>query len=940
MTEQAFTKSPLRILHLEDDKHDAELVRECLTEDGISFELEVVETGEDFLAALDTGEFDLVIGDSSLPSFDGMTALAAVRAKYKYLPFILVSGTIGEHVAVEALKNGATDYIMKSRMYRLGAAVRRALQEVEERVERDRVQKALQESEERFRTMAENIQEVFWMTSADFNRVFHVSPAYEKLWGRVAEGDYEDPNSWFEAILKEDRDQVREALRGLSMGKEYITEYRIRRPDGSIRWVEDRGYPVYDKSNTLDRYVGVAADITDRKQAKLALMEQIHLAAFSADVGIALTQDESLPKILNLCTDAVVKHLDAAFARIWTLNAEQKVLEVQATSGFMSLEHRIDGPVPVGKSIIGKIAEDRRPHISDAVLRNLDIGDSSAAKGEEIVSFAGYPLLFGNQLVGVLAVLAHGPVKSTIHNAMESVANHIALGIHRHWTQDALRKSEQQYRRLFEDSKDVVFISSLDGQFLDINRAGIELFGYSSKEEMLQLEIASDIYWSPQEREAWIQQLLSQGYVQDYEKVLKRKDGQKLITVETSTAVRNDDGKIVAYRGIMRDVTNLKSLQERLVRSQKMEAIGQLAGGVAHDFNNILMAVGSYAELLLMKMSENDPHRKEILEMEKVIGQGANLTRQLLAFGRRQVLTPRILDLRNAVSSLEKMIQRFIGENIEMESYFSEDLGQVEADPGQIEQVLINMALNARDAMPGGGKLTIEIQNVELDEAYVKQHPDVKPGRYVMLAISDTGCGMSDETTARIFEPFFTTKEEGKGTGLGLASVYGIVKQSGGHVFVYSQLDRGTTFKVYFPRVRSNKDEETTPFSASLAAGGNETILLVDDNESVRTAIAAFLELTGYTVLQADHGRKAIELAGQHPKPIHLLITDVIMPGMNGWELAERLKAKLPDLKILHMSGFSEEAVRRKALLGPDAAFLSKPATMESLLRKIREMLG
>ena len=372
-----------------------------------------------------------------------------------------------------------------------------------------------------------------------------------------------------------------------------------------------------------------------------------------------------------------------------------------------------------------------------------------------------------------------------------------------------------------------------------------------------------------------------------------------------------------------------------------MEAIGRLAGGVAHDFNNILTAIGGYTDLLLADLPAGDHRRHDVEEISQAAQRAAGLTHQLLAFSRRQVLQPKVISFNALVPDIEKMLRRLIGEDILLATVLDRRLGNVRADPGQLEQVIVNLAVNARDAMPNGGRLTIETRNVELDEVYATDHPSVKPGRYVMLAVTDTGVGMDEETKARIFEPFFTTKVRGKGTGLGLATVYGIVQQTGGHIWPYSEPGRGTTMRVYLPRVDDPTDPIEHPGDAALAVGGTETILIVEDEAPVRAVTRHLLQRNGYTVMEAADGPAALalvdgEAAGQH---IDLLLTDVIMPGMSGRELADQLRVRRPNLRVLFMSGYTDDAVVRHGMLEPGLAYLEKPFRPTTLLRKVRGVL-
>ena len=382
-----------------------------------------------------------------------------------------------------------------------------------------------------------------------------------------------------------------------------------------------------------------------------------------------------------------------------------------------------------------------------------------------------------------------------------------------------------------------------------------------------------------------------------------------------------------------------KALQEQLRQSQKMEAIGSLAGGIAHDFNNLLTVIKGYSQLSLMELKEGDPLKPNIEEVQKAADRAAGLTRQLLAFSRRQVMEMRVLDPNTLLRDLDKMLRRIIGEDIELVTQLADDLGTIKADPGQVEQVIMNLAVNARDAMTKGGKLTIETANVELDKTYARNHVAVEPGPYVMLSVSDTGVGMTPEVRDRVFEPFFTTKEKGKGTGLGLSTVYGIVKQSGGNIWVYSEPGKGTAFKIYLSRVDEPLEEVGEKVVQKELTGRGETILVVEDEEEVRKLAVQILRRQGYTVLEASQGNEASHICEQHKGPIHLMVMDVVMPGMNGRELAKSLEPHHPEMKVLYMSGYTDDAIVHHGVLEKGLSFLQKPFTIDGLLRKVREVL-
>jgi PAS domain S-box-containing protein len=418
-----------------------------------------------------------------------------------------------------------------------------------------------------------------------------------------------------------------------------------------------------------------------------------------------------------------------------------------------------------------------------------------------------------------------------------------------------------------------------------------------------------------------------------------RPDGTIRLVQQQAEVVRGQDGKVVRMVGTTQDITDLRSLEEQLRHSQKMEAVGRLAGGIAHDFNNLLTAINGYCDLILEDLSDENPLRSDLMEIRRAGERAATLTRQLLAFSRKQVLEPRVINLNSIVAEMDSMLRRLLGEHIQLNTHFQPDLGLVKADPGQLEQVILNLAVNARDAMPDGGRLTIETSNAVLDEDYARTHQTVVPGVYTMLAVSDTGCGMDSETLAHLFEPFFTTKDPGKGTGLGLSMVYGIVKQSGGSIWVYSELKQGSTFKIYLPSLQEAREPDASQEPLGKLAKGFETVLVVEDEVAVRSLARIALQRSGYQVLEAANGEEALSVSREHPGQIQLLVTDMVMPGMNGRQVAEALESQRPSMKVLYLSGYTENTITRGGALGADLPFLQKPFTTEVLLRKVRQVL-
>jgi len=513
--------------------------------------------------------------------------------------------------------------------------------------------------------------------------------------------------------------------------------------------------------------------------------------------------------------------------------------------------------------------------------------------------------------------------------------------------QEEVSKYTQQLQTLSENAPFGMVMIDKDGSYKYINPKFRELFGYDLNDIPDGKTWFTKAYPDPTYRHqvisTWINDLEgleSEGKRPRTFKVTCKDGTEKIINF---IPVQLETGENLMA---CEDITELKraeeekaALQEQLRQSQKVEAIGRLAGGIAHDFNNYLTVIKGYSELSRFELKEGNPLRGNIDEIQNAAERAASLTRQLLAFSRRQVMEIQVLDLNTVLRDLEKMLRRVIGEDIELITLLAEDLGRARADVGQIEQVIMNLAVNAKDAMPSGGKLTIETANAELDESYARSHLDVKHGPYVMFSVSDTGVGMSPEVKERIFEPFFTTKEKGKGTGLGLSTTYGIVKQSGGHIWVYVEQGKGTTFKIYLPRVNEPLEEIRKKVSKEELPRGDETILIVEDEEEVRKLAGKILERQGYRILETFNGNDALVACERHQSPIHLMLADIVMPGMSGSELGKLLKPLYPDIKTLYMSGYTDNAIVRHGVLEKGVNYIQKPFTMEGLAKKVREVL-
>jgi two-component system, cell cycle sensor histidine kinase and response regulator CckA len=629
-------------------------------------------------------------------------------------------------------------------------------------------QQEAREREERFRQLAENIDEVFYIMDAQFKETLYINPAYERIWGHSCQSLYDAPLSFMEPVPAEDRVRLQGYIERIQRGEQPgKLEIRVVQPSGEVRWVLTHAVPIRNEHGEVYRISGIALDITESHEARLALEE-------SAD----------------------------------------------------------------------------------------------------------------------------------------------------------------RYRKLTLASFDAIVITE-DGLLREVNPGFLEMFGYESAEEVIGRSVADFV--AEESREALGRRLASDAEG-TYELAGVRKDRGK-VTLETTARMHVISGKRVRITAL-RDVTERRKLENQLRQAQKMEAVGRLAGGVAHDFNNLLTVIMIHTDLLLEGLVPTDPRAADLIQIRQASVTAASLTRQLLAFSRQQVIEPRVVVLEDLVTQTQKLLTRLIGEDIELATKFGSEPCVVYSDPGQLEQVIMNLVVNARDAMPTGGKLTIETSRVELDEEYAAAHWPATTGRYAMLAVSDTGVGMDEETRSHIFEPFFSTKEQGKGTGLGLATVYGIVKQSAGFIWVYSEPGNGATFKIYLPLHESaaavaaedQTDEQRAPL-------GSETVLVVEDSKSVRDIARRVLERQGYRVLDASLASDALQLATASDGPIHLLLTDVIMPEMSGRVLAEKFALLQPKSKVLYMSGYTDDAVIRHGVLRAKTAFLQKPFTAEALARRVREVL-
>jgi PAS domain S-box-containing protein len=690
------------------------------------------------------------------------------------------------------------------------------------------------------------------------------------------------------------------------------------------------------KLNVLLPVLSRAMQMRRVKAENLELRETVAMNELIQAVALTLDPDVILHKV----ADAARQQCQADEVSIMLPTENQNELCVRVVHGEGARDI-LGERVSIETGIAGWVARHRqtltfRGKVDDPRFAPINPRDS-------IHSSVSMPMLVGNKLVGVLNINSTNSRSSfTVGQtkALSILANVAAPALESARLYREVQETERRYRSIFENAVEGMYQTTPDGKIIAANPAMARILGYESPAELMAsiTDLEAQVYVDPPARAQFLQEIEKRGVVQGFETQMFRKDRSRIWVNVGGQAIRDDNGDVVQYEGGIEDISERKRLEEQLFQSQKMEAIGTLAGGIAHDFNNLLTAIIGYSQLVASRLAEGDPMLREIQEISRAGSRAAELTSQLLAFSRKQVMQLKVVNLNTIVENISKMIGRLIGEDIELVASLDPGLGQIRADPGQMEQVIMNLAVNARDAMPKGGKLIIETGEMLLDEAYARLHLQVRPGPFVMLAVSDTGCGMDSETRSQIFDPFFTTKEPGKGTGLGLSTVYGIVKQSGGDIWVYSEPGRGTTFKVYLPCV-----EQAVAHSPreplQMKTTGTETVLLVEDESLVRELAAVVLRDRGYQVLEASGGQDALRIARRHKGRIHLLLTDVVMPEMSGKELSERIKSTRSDINVLFSSGYTNDAVLHYGVLDGEIEFIQKPFTPNTLANKVRELL-
>ena len=718
----------------------------------------------------------------------------------------------------------------------------------------------------------------------------------------------------------------------LVKGERINLETKRRRKDGTLVEVSVSCAPLTLDGQIAGFYAGYH-DISDRKRVE-ALSSALYRVAEKSSSAHDLQQ-------FFAAVHGIVDEL--MYARNFYIALYDPVTELLTFPYFVD-EH--DAPPPakkMGRGLTDYLIRTGEPLLATPeVLQAMEDRGDVARNGSRSLDWMGVPLKVNSNTFGALVVQTYS--KNIRYGERDKeiltfVARQLASAVEIKRNEQALRRSEARYRSLVQSSVYGIYRSSLEGRFLDVNPALIAMLGYRSAEEVLLLDPEQDVFAQPEEHARLIEEFRRTGRLDGFEVKWKRK-GNGAITVRISgRAVSSADEPADVLEAIAEDVTDRRALEDQFRQAQKMEAVGRLAGGVAHDFNNLLMVISGYAEVILNQLDAQHPLHEKGRAIQQAADRATTLTRQLLAFSRKQLLELKVVDVNAIVHDMERLLRPLIGENVEFVTLLSSEAAQTRADAGQLEQVVMNLVVNAKDAMPAGGKLTIQTQNTVVDENHRRGQQFIRPGRYVVLSVSDTGTGMDKETQSRIFEPFFTTKEKGKGTGLGLSTVYGIVKQSGGYVIVQSEKGRGSSFHIYLPQAQGVAEKHAAPV-ADAALGGSETILLVEDEESVRQLVRDTLVAKGYQVLEAESGEAGLGMSAAHTGKIDLVITDVVMPGMGGRELVKRLVGARPDTKVLYLSGYTEDAIVSDGSIESSTAFLQKPFSLQSLSRKVREVLG
>ncbi len=887
--------NPLNVLIVEDSESDAAMVVRQLRKSGYDVHDDRVETASEMRAALEKQAWDVVIADYRLPQFDAPAALALLQGSGLDIPFIVVSGTVGEDTAVATMKAGAHDYLMKDRLARLPPAVEREIREAQTRRERKRAKEALG----RRAAQLALINEVGSQIAAVLE--------LEGVLDRAAHLLQESFSYHHVALFTLDREQGVLVMRATAGDFAHLfpPDHRLKLGQGVVGWVGQHGQTllvndVDAEPRYLNLYPGVIATRSELS---------VPIRVGGEVVGVLDIQSPQ--------TNA----FDENDVKVKETLADQIAVAIENARLYEAVQRELAERGRAEEAL-------RRRNRELTLLNHIIAASATSAEPEAILEVACRELAQAFDVPHATACTLNQEKTTAV-----VVAEYASAVLRQSSGQGSgQRRAEGWWPSALNTTIPVGDDPTL--QYLLTRKTPLVVTGTQSDRGLAPLHEAMN--------ERGIASLLGLPLVIKGEVVgsLYLNDSEpypfSAEEVNLAWSVADQVSGTLARSQVDRE---RQRLEEQYHHAQKMEAVGQLTAGIAHDFNNLLTAINGFAELMQFELSPDDPLQKSLSKILNSGQHAADLIRQLLAFSRKQIMEPQVLDLNGVAADIDKMLRRIIGEHIELKTSLAPGLWPVEVDPTQVGQVIVNLAVNAQDAMPKGGSLTIETANVVLDEDYVADHLGVEPGEYVLLSVSDTGIGMSQEVKAHIFEPFFTTKERGRGTGLGLSTAYGIVKQSGGHIWVHSEEEVGTTFKIYLPRAEGTAQPLIRPEMREPMPGGEETILLVEDDAGVRDLARHVLQSQGYTLLEAENGQEALHLVARHPGVVHLLLTDVVMPGMSGRDLAEQLAQAHPNLKTLFMSGYADDMVAHHGVLNPGTPFLQKPFSLMALARKVRAVL-
>lgn len=1025
---------PIRLLYVEDSPDDAELVVIALQQAGLRLTWKRVETETETRIAVSTQKWDVILSDFSLPGFGAVAALNIVRAADSDVPFIVVSGTVGEDFAVEMMRAQANDYVLKNNLVRLAPAVRREIREAENRMARrvaetEARQLALivQSCEDSITSYSLNGQIISWNSGAE--RLFSWTAA--EVIGRSISLTYPPDRV----------DQLQFISETINSGQAIEQFETVRaRKGGALVDVSLTISAIRNESGNIVAASEIARDISERKKAEASLRrseERLRKVAESDLMAIGFwtknggftsvnkaflelvgyTQDDlqaglvrwdklTPPEYRALDENALVEIAHAGRCGNYQKEFIRKDgSRIPIILGAASLEEHGDAEYGDGVAFFLNVTSLKQAeetlrqqnegllmmsHEREEVLSRLQLQIERMPIGYVVydtdLCYSGWnpaaEKIFEYTQAEIIGLPLMVLVPPEDHFHVTSIADRLRTGdvsahsvnqnvtkngrrITCEWHNTPLRKADGSFlgvlsmvidvteRVRVEDALRIrdraiqaatqgILIADADAPdfpLIYVSPGFERMTGYTAQEVLgLNCRFLQGPNTNP-DAVAKLRAAILSHRAWNTEILNYRKDGTTFWNELFLSPVVDATGHLTNYVGVQTDVTARRCLEQQLLQSQKMEAIGDLAGGIAHDFNNLLTIINGYCEILLDECIPAGPAREFVGKIEKAGSRAAGLTNKLLTFSRQEVYSPRILNLNEVVAETRQMLEPVVGEDIELSTMLSANLGMIMADRGQLEQVLLNLVVNARDSMPTGGRLTIETRNIEFDDVYIQRSAESRFGPHVVLTVTDTGCGMPPEVLERVFEPFFTTKDPGKGTGLGLATVYGIVKQSSGHLGVYSEIGLGTSFKIYLPRVDGEAVEVITPTRFEESPRGTEKVLLVEDEVEVLRLSSSLLTALGYSVLSAGSGAEALQIAAACAEPVQLLVTDVVMPGMGGRDVAERIRRLHPDVRVLFVSGYADDAVVRHGVLIKGMNFLQKPFSGISLAFKVREVL-